>query len=70
MSKPNNEDVLSAILGAAILGGLADQVKEAPTEKKGEALKRAEDLRRVYDAFIEVGFTEDQATAFVCAILN
>lgn len=69
------DDVLSALLGAAILGAAAEQAKkpenDTETEKVAtEELDRALELRKQYEAFIEAGFTEQQATAFIIAILS
>lgn len=66
----NENDILGALLGAAIMGGLADQAKKPePEPKPNEDMERAKMLRSQYEAFIEVGFTEEQATQFVAAIL-
>lgn len=71
MQKHKNDDFLNAILGAAIMASAAEQAKkpEAETEKN-EYLERAQMLKDQYDAFLEVGFTEEQATAFTAALLN
>ena len=66
----NADDVLGAILGAAILGAAAEQAEATEQSKPDENLERAQALRKQYEAFIEVGFTEDQATAFIAALLN
>lgn len=73
--KKQNDDIINAILGAAILGGLAEQAKQsepapAPQNEVNEQLDRALELRKQYDAFLQVGFTEEQATAFIAALLH
>lgn len=71
--KKQNNDIIDAILGAAILSGMAEQAKQnepAPENVPSEETTRALELRKQYEAFIEVGFTEQQATAFIIAILS
>lgn len=71
--KKQNDDIINAILGAAILGGMAEQAKQnepAPENVPSEEVTHALELRKQYEAFIEVGFTEEQATAFIIAILS
>lgn len=72
MNKHEN-DILGAILGAAIMNGLAEEAKAKPetdTPPKTRMQEKAEELRGLYNSFIEVGFTEEQATRFIVAILN
>lgn len=64
---PEN-DILNAILGAAILGAAAEQAE--PKTELDEHMKLAQKVRNHYDAFLAVGFTEEQATAFATAMLN
>lgn len=72
MQKNNkNEDFLNAILGAAIMASAAEQAKKPEGEtEKDENMDRAQHLREQYDAFLAVGFTEEQATAFIAALLH
>lgn len=75
MKKDTNFD---SILAGAILAGLAEaamktessEEEETATPPKTIHQEKAEELRALYNAFLEVGFDEDQATAFVCAILH
>lgn len=74
MQKNNNDDILSALLGAAILGGLCEQEEpETEAEKVPQMTaeqKAARKARALYNAFIEEGFTGEQATTFVAAIMS
>ena len=64
-----NDDILNAILGAAILNTAAEKAKRAEN-KVSEVATQAAELREVYDAFLDVGFTEEQATTFIAAMLS
>lgn len=68
-----NEDILKAIIGAAILGGMAEQKSDGAENKNWPQMtaesKAANTVRKLYDAFIDEGFTEKQATRFVTAII-
>lgn len=82
MKKTNHNpenDILGALLGAAILGSIAEEAKKAeqtpdteatPVAEPNENMERAKALREQYEAFIEVGFNEEQATAFIAALLH
>lgn len=67
--KNNNDAILNAILGAAIMGSTAEKAEtpEEPTPKHAAAAREA---RKLYDAFVEEGFTAEQATTFVAAIMS
>lgn len=74
MKKDTNFD---SILAGAILAGLAEAAMKTESSEeetvdppKTRHQEKAEELRALYVSFLEVGFDEDQATAFVCAILH
>lgn len=64
-----DEELVNAILGAAVLAAAAEQAEPVEPDMDKD-LKRALELKAVYDRFVEVGFTEEQATAFITAILS
>ena len=70
MENKNKNDVLDAILAAAILGGIAEEAKKDEPAKDKGAMERAKLLREQYDAFLDVGFTEEQATMFAASLLQ
>lgn len=71
MQNKKNDDILNAILGAAIMATAAERAEaEEDTAEPGEHLERAQMIKDQYDAFLKVGFTEEQATAFVAALLH
>ena len=58
------EDIIGEILGAAIMASAV------PSNDKEDFNKTAaKELRKTYDAFIEVGFTERQAMQLLVAII-
>lgn len=64
-NKKQDDEIVNAILGAAVMSAMAE-----PKKKEVSPLERAEQLHTQYEAFIEVGFTEEQATQFIAAILH
>ena len=72
MKKQKNNidnDILGAILGAAILGELTKE-NETPELEVSAEVACAQKARKLYDAFVEEGFTDEQATTFVAAIMS
>lgn len=72
MKKNNNDDILGALLGAAILGGLCEQEKPEAEEAPQMTVEHraARKARALYNAFIMEGFSDEQATTFVAAIMS
>lgn len=63
---PEVEKMINNILGAAIMGAMTEkQSEDAPSKEVDNALM----VRKQYEAFLEVGFNEEQATAFMAAML-
>lgn len=64
-----DNEALNKILDA-IFEGAEFVEDDEPCEELSAELKRALELKKQYDAFIEVGFDEIQATEFIAALLH
>ena len=70
--KHNDGDFLAALLGIAALQAAAEETSKKPEEKSDdENIKEyAERAFQLKEAFVNMGFSEDEAVKVLCAVIS
>ena len=74
--KHNDGDFLAALLGIAALQAAAEETSKKPDEKPDEKSddenikEYAARAFRIKEAFVNMGFSEDEAVKVLCAVIS
>ena len=70
--KHNDGDFLAALLGIAALQAAAEETSKKPDEKSNDENIKEYAARafRLKEAFVNTGFSEDEAVKVLCAIIS
>lgn len=70
--KHNDGDFLAALLGIAALQAAAEETSKKPDKKSDDEniMEYAERAFHLKEAFVNAGFSEDEAVKVLCAVIS